>query len=275
VTGIFLFADKSGGVFAYECGYCGCVMREPGDLGEKDFVATTNNYNSADMIPYNLPAEWFSDTYFRYATIVKKLSMAPGGTLGFDFAKAAWLSNNWYDAATDTWSTVPVPNDPSDFNTCNVPGNQCEGGESQVVQFPAQKTTHLQSGGPHGTAIQYYWPDDPKPTGEYTKWQLHDSIEKLTAAASDDARKMIKAAQDSFAHNVRTLDKDTQASLRDLLNQATQAWSKGRSKEASASGGKGDRQTADMAQWGAACTDYATAQLYAQMVSTKLKGITR
>ena len=92
--------------------------------------------------------------------------------MGLDFAKALWAANDWYDATTDTWNTVPVPNDPIDLNTCNVPGNNCEGGESQVIQFPAQKTAYLQSGGPHGTSIQYYWPDDPKPTGEYTKWQL-------------------------------------------------------------------------------------------------------
>ncbi|MBP1696861.1 MAG: Acyl-coenzyme A:6-aminopenicillanic acid acyl-transferase [Deltaproteobacteria bacterium] len=274
VTGIFLFADKSGEVFAYECGYCGCVMREPGDLGEKDFVATTNNYNSAAMIPYNLPADWFPDTYFRYATIFKELSTAPGGTLGFDFAKAAWLSNNWYDAATDTWHTVPVPNDPSDFNTCNVPGNQCEGGESQVVQFPAQKTTHLQSGGPHGTAIQYYWPDDPKPTGEYTKWQLLNSISHMARAASDDALEMIQTARHSFARKAHALDPETQQWLRSLLMEATQAWWEGRMEQKSIerrpSGRNKHRQEEQMARWGAVYTNYATAQLYSQMVTTKL-----
>jgi hypothetical protein len=225
--------------------------------------------DSPDMIPYRIPAEWFPGTYVRYDTIHKELSSAAGGTIGLDFAKAAWLSNRWHDAPTDTWNTVPVPNDPSDYNTCNVPGNQCEGGEGQVIQFPVQNTAYLQSGGPHGTTIQYYWPDDPKPTGEYTKWQLLDSIEKLTAAASDDAFAMIKAARDSLAHRVRTLDKDTHAYLNDLMIQAIQAWSTGRSRQASASGGKGKK--ADVAQWGTTCTDYAKAQLYAQMVSTKLK----
>jgi hypothetical protein len=273
VTGIFLFADKSGDVFAYECSYCGCVTRRPGDLGEIDFVATSNNYNSPAMIPYRIPAEWFPDTYVRYDTIFKELSSAPSGTIGMDFAKAAWLSTNWYDVTTNAWHTVPVPNDPSDVNICNVPGNNCEGGESQVIQFPGQHIAYLQSGGPHGTAIQYYWPEDPKPTGEYTKWQLRNSIDKVASAASDDAWEMIDAARDTFGHKARRLDPATRKQLMDLLNQATQAWWKGRMEEASAQQTvhrKGGNKKTEMVLWSAALTDYATAQLYSQMVTTKL-----
>jgi hypothetical protein len=277
VTGIFLFADKSGDVLAYECSHCGCVARRPGDLGEKDFVASTNNYNSPAMIPYRIPAEWFSDTYVRYDTIFKELSSAHSGTIGMEFAKAAWLSNRWYDATTNTWNTVPVPNDPADFNICNVPGNNCEGGESQVIQFPAQHTAYLQSGGPHGTSIQYYWPDSPKPTGEYTKWQLLGSIQKVASAASDDAWSMIGAAWDALGHKARHLDDNNRGQLTSLLNHATQAWWKGRMEEASAQDAahhyQGDHKKAQSALWSTACTDYATAQLYSQMVSTKLKNI--
>jgi hypothetical protein len=275
VTGIFLFADKSGDVLAYECSHCGCVTRKPHDLGEnKDFVASTNDYNSPAMIPYRIPADWFPDTYVRYDTIFKELSSAPSGTIGVDFAKAAWLSNRWYDATTNTWQTVPVPNDPSDPNICNVPGNNCEGGESQVIQFPAHHIAYLQSGGPHGTSIQYYWPDDPKPTGEYTKWQLLGSIQKVASAASDDAWEMIAAAQDAFGHKARRLDPATRKQLMDLLNQASEAWWKGRIEEESAErttfGHDGHHKEAQMALWGAAYTNYATAQLYSQMVTTKL-----
>jgi hypothetical protein len=273
VTGIFLFADKSGDVFAYECSHCGCVTRRPGDLGEIDFVATSNNYNSPAMIPYRIPAEWFPDTYVRYDTIIKELSSAPSGTIGMDFAKTAWLSNNWYDVTTNSWHTVPVPNDPLDMNICNVPGNNCEGGESQVIQFPAQHIAYLQSGGPHGTAIQYYWPEDPKPTGEYTKWQLRNSIDKVAGAASDDALEMIDAARDTFGRKARRLDPATRKQLMDLLNQATQAWWKGRMEEASAQQTvhhKGGNKKTEMILWSAALTDYATAQLYSQMVTTKL-----
>jgi hypothetical protein len=276
VTGIFLFADKSGDVFAYECSYCGCVTRKPGDLGEKDWVASTNNYNHPDMIPYRIPEAWFPDTYVRYDTIFKELSSAPSGTIGVDFAKAAWLSNKWYDATNDTWHTVPVPNDPTDLNTCNVPGNNCEGGEGQVIQFPAQKTTYLQSGGPHGTSIQYYWPDSPKPTGEYTKWQLLGSIPKVADAASDDAWEMLEAAWGAFWYKARLLDPATRNELRRLLNEATQAWWKGKMEEAAAQhavhGHRGNNKKTEVVLWSAALTDYATAQLYSQMVTTKLNG---
>jgi hypothetical protein len=277
VTGIFLFADKSGDVFAYECSYCGCVARKPGDLGEKGFVATTNNYNDPTMIPYRIPADWFPDTYVRYDTIFKELSSAPTGTIGLGFAKAAWLSNNWYDVTTNAWQTVPVPNDPNDYFTCNVPGNNCEGGEGQVIQFPARKTAYLQSGGPHGTSIQYYWPDDPKPTGEYTKWQLKGSIHDMARAASEDADKMIEKASHSFAHKAYSLDVGTRNSLKRLLKEAKEALLKGRIAEEAAERAAfghngGHRKETRMALWGTAYTDYATAQLYAQMVSTKLRG---
>jgi hypothetical protein len=285
VTGIFLFADKSGDVFAYECSYCGCVTRRPGDLGEEDFVATSNNYNSPDMIPYRIPAEWFPDTYVRYDTILKELSSAPSGTIGMDFAKAAWLSNRWYDATTNTWHTV-VPNDFSQLDlttdpptpfVCYVPGNICEGGESQVIQFPAQKTAYLQSGGPHGTAIEYYWPDDPKPTGEYTKWQLRNSIDMVASAASDDALEMIQTAWNAFARKANALDPRTKQSLRSLLMDATRARREGTKEQKSIErrpSGRNKhykhRQEEQMARWGEVYTNYATAQLYSQMVTTKL-----
>jgi hypothetical protein len=274
VTGIFLFADESGDVFAYECGYCGCVAREAGEIYETDFVATSNNYNTSLMAPYAIPAEWFPDTYIRYDTIFMELSSAPRGTIGIDFAKAAWLSNDWYDAFTRKWQTVPVPNDPDDFNICNVPGNNCEGGESQVIQFPAQKTAYLQSGGPHGTSIQYYWPEDPKPTGEYTKWQLRSSIDKVAGAASDDALKMIDAAWDSFRDKAAILDRKTRHELNSLMTQAYNAWRKGKIAEkavkCTSNGRQGKDQKKEMARWGEAFTYYATAQLYSQMVTTKL-----
>jgi hypothetical protein len=280
VTGLFLFADHSGKVFIYEGGICGSAIRKPGDLGEnKDFVLSTNHYNSPEMAPYNLPAEWFPDTRVRYATALKKLSSAPTGTVGVDFAKALWAANDWYDASTDAWHTV-VPNDFSDVDptndtpyVCYVPGNLCEGGEYQIIQLPAQKTAYLQLGVPQGTSIQYYWPEDPKPTGEYTKWQLLGSIQKVASAASDDAWEMIDAAWDAFRHKAHQLDPTTRKELMGLLNQATQAWWKGRMEEASAQnadhGHHRDNKT-EMVLWSAALTDYATAQLYSQMVTTKL-----
>jgi hypothetical protein len=279
VTGLFLFADHSGEVFIYEGGICGSAIRKPGDLGEnKDFVASTNHYNSPKMEPYNLPADWFPDTRVRYATAFKKLSSAKPGTVGVDFAKALWAANDWYDGKK--WHTV-VPNDFSSVDptngtpyVCYVPGNLCEGGEYQIIQLPAQKTAYLQLGVPQGTSIQYYWPDDPKPTGEYTKWQLLGSIQKVASAASDDAWKMIGAAWDAFGHKARRLDPDTRQQLMDLLNQATQAWWKGGMEEASAQnadhGHHRDNKKTEMVLWSAALTDYATAQLYSQMVTTKL-----
>jgi hypothetical protein len=281
VTGLFLFADHSGEVFIYEGGICDSAIRKPGEYGEnKDFVVSTNHYNSTEMAPYNLPAEWFPDTRVRYATAFEKLSLAQPGTVGVDFAKALWAANDWYDALTNTWHTV-VPNDFSDIDptnatpyVCYVPGNLCEGGEYQIIQLPAQKTAYLQLGVPQGTSIEYYWPDDPKPTGEYTKWQLRNSIDKVASAASDDALKMINAAWDSFKDKADTLDFENRHAFMQLLIQAAQAWWKGEMEQASAErarpGHQGNIKKTQMAQWSAACTNYATAQLYSQMVTTTL-----
>jgi hypothetical protein len=279
VTGLFLIADQSGEVFIYEGGICGSAIRKPGEYGEnKDFVVSTNHYNSDKMDDYNLPAEWFPDTRVRYATAFQKLSDAKRHKVGVRFAKALWAANDWYDG--NNWHTV-VPNDFSDVDetndtpyVCYVPGNLCEGGEYQIIQLPAQKTAYLQLGVPQGTSIQNYWPDDPKPTGEYTKWQLRDSIHEVARAASNDALKMIETAWDSFGHKAGALERETRHSLQSLLMQASEAWWKGRMEEESAEraafGHNRHHKQAQMPLWSAACTNYATAQLYSQMVTTKL-----
>jgi hypothetical protein len=238
-------------------------------------------YNLKDFADEVVGFPLFPDTYPRYDTAFKKLSLAPAGTVDVDFAKALWAANDWYDASADTFQTVPEPNDFSYVDptngtpyVCYVPGNLCEGGEYQIIQLPAQKTAYLQLGVPQGTSIQYYWPEDPKPTGEYTKWQLLSSIPKVAGAASDDAQEMIRAAWDAFWHEARLLDPTTRNELRRLLNQATLAWWKGTMEEASAQhdvhGHHGGNKNKQMVLWSAALTDYATAQLYSQMVTTRL-----
>jgi hypothetical protein len=289
VTGLFLFADNSGKVFVYEGGSCTSAIRKPGDLGEnKDFIVSTNHFNDPSMTEYNLKDladdlgfPLFPDTYPRYATAFEKLSLAQPGSIGVDFAKALWAANDWYDALSKTWYTVPVPNDFSQVDptndtpyVCYVPGNLCEGGEYQIIQLPAQKTAYLQLGIPQGASIQYYWPEDPKPTGEYTKWRLLDSIHKVASAASDDALRMLQTAWDSFGDKADTLEAADRHSLKHLLIQASRAWWRGEMEQASAQrathGHHGHHNKGQMAAWGATCTDYATAQLYSQMVTTKL-----
>lgn len=277
VTGIFLFAGKSGEAFAYEVGACKSAVRKPGDLGEPtDFVATANNYNGGEMKPFAIPAEWFADTYIRYATLYQKLSKAKPGDIGLDFAKACWLSNDWFDAVNNAWKTVPVPNDPDNLETCNVPGNNCEGGESQVIQFPKQKTVYLQPGGPHGTSIKNYWPpkspSNPKPTGEYTKWQLLKSIDETARAASADTMEMLKKASNSLEQQGKVLDVKGKAELEELLKKAKEAWDRAKKIAAANSG---HNQAAFNHQWGLVYTDYATAQLFSQMVSTRLIALSK
>ena len=92
----------------------------------------------------------------------------------------------------------------------------------------------------------------------------------MVEAASDDALEMIEAAMDSLK-KAGALDTATQQSLTSLLTQATVAWSKGKAEEESAEHTAFDCDgKAQMALWGGAYTDYATAQLYAQMVTAQL-----
>jgi hypothetical protein len=274
VTGLFVFADRQKNVSVYEVGACGQALRKPGELGEKDFVISTNNYNSPTMSPYNLGAEYFDDTFIRYDTLFKKLSTANPHSVSLDFVKNAWLANDWFDAATGTWHTVSVPNQPHNWNTCNVPGNICEGGEYQIIQYPKDHTAYLQLGVPQGTSIQYYWPDNPKPTGEYTKWQIVESPDKTGNLAGDDALAMIMRAQDALRHKWQSLDAGARTEVTELMDQAIQAWWKGKVAEVSAyydGHGRYERNSKkQMAKWGEVFTDYAEAQLNAQMVSTKL-----
>jgi hypothetical protein len=132
------------------------------------FVASTNNFNGPEMVANNLPAAWFPDTYVRYATVFEKLMrQTSADAVDLDFTKALWSSNDWYDATTKTWNTVPVPNDPNDFNTCFVPGNLCEGAEYQAIQYPADKTAYLQLGNPQA-------PQSPI-TGRMTRSRLEST----------------------------------------------------------------------------------------------------
>lgn len=74
----------------------------------------------------------------------------------------------------------------------------------------------------------------PKPTGEYTKWQLRDSVQKMANAASDDALSMIRTASRAYYRDARSLDKQTRNDLKRLLNQAKRAWWEGKMAEKSA-----------------------------------------
>jgi len=274
-TGQFVFADKKRNIMVYETGACDWAIRKPGDLGEKDFLVQTNNYDDPRMVPYNLNPDYNADSYVRYDTLFEKLRAAGNRTVGLDFTKNVWLANDWFDVASKAWHTIPVANDEADPEMCNVPGNLCEGGEYQIIQNPKQNTVYLELGVPQGTSIVNYWPQDPKPTGEYTKWQLAESIDKTAGRAAADAFAMVEHAQIALSRAWPRLNSQTRSSVSELLNRATQSWWKGRQMEKEFSHQdhrKGDiLPKARMAQWGEVYTDYATAQLCAQMATTQLK----
>ncbi|MBP1628653.1 MAG: hypothetical protein H6Q00_3128 [Holophagaceae bacterium] len=273
-TGQFVFADKKHNIMIYETAVCNWAVRKPGDLGETDFLVQTNNYDDPSMVPYNLNPDYNPDSYVRYNTLFEKLRAAGNRTVSLDFIKNVWLANDWFDVASKTWHTIPVPNDNTDPNMCFVPGNLCEGGEYQIIQYPKLDTVYLQLGVPQGTSIVNYWPQDPKPTGEYTKWQLSESIDKTAGRAAADAFAMVERAQLAMFKAWPRLNIQTRKSVAGLLNQASQSWWKGRQMEKAFSLQDHRKGTTlpktRMAQWGEVYTDYATAQLYAQMASTQL-----
>ena len=272
VSGNYMIADNSGQIYTEEAGGCATQMLS---AGSSNFIAHNNHYVGSNMAQYDLPPEYFPDTFYRYATITQELTpLAAKGQLGLNTTKNLWLQNSWYDYINNAWNTVPVPNDPNDANTCNVPSNTCEGGLTQVIQFPSLKTTYLEMGNPQGTSIANYWPASPLPTGQYTKWQLQSSAFSTGWSALLDAGTMVSAASQAVSSKAfRSLSSSTQAGLMQQLAQANNALEAGVAMTMSS---YGIRDTnARMADLGAAYTQFATAQLDAQMISAAVAAATK
>ena len=258
VTGGFILTDASGNISAFEGTADKFQLSKPGDRGESGkFVVETNHLIDPSLKSLNpkwLPA---IGTYARYDTIFHLLQEATPGSVDFAFGKNFFASDDWYDAAKAVWHrNQPGIREVSNSHTS----------VSQSIFFPADLVAYLQTGTPSGIGIPAY------ATGEYMKIKLGASPKQVTAQADADAISLYWDARDSFEHDLNAkapfLTTPIVRDIRDKLDQAMFAYSLGMDRAAFAALAQ-DIQKQN-ALWGEALTQYAKAQLCAQMAKTAL-----
>ena len=258
VTGGFILTDASGNIFAFEGISDKFHLSKPGDRGESgQFIVETNHLIDPSLKSLNpkwLPA---IGTYARYNTIFQLLQEATPGSVNFAFGKNFFASDDWYDAEKAVWHR-------------NQPGvrqvSNSHSSVSQSIFFPADLVAYLQTGTPSGIGLPAY------ATGEYVKIKLAEDPKKVTAQADADAIALYWDARDSFERDLNEkaafLTTPIINEIRGKLDKASFAYSFGMDRSAFAA--LTENMQMQNALWAEAMTQYAKAQLYAQMAKTAL-----
>jgi len=264
VTGGFTMADAAGNISVFECNDLAYVLREPGDEGETGpFTVMTNHLVDPSLAAYN--PVWLEPalgTFTRYNTVFQFITESLG-TIDFPFAKGMFASNDWYDADAEQWH----------YNEPGAPGiSNDHTSVNQSIFFPADLVAYLQTGTPSGNGLPAY------ATGEYVKIKLSSDPDTntpnaLTAQAASDALSMywgaVELLERDLGDNAEYLTYGVAESMREKLDEAFVAYSLGIDREAYAD--LEEKNISEkLALYGAALTNYAKAQLYAQMVLTQL-----
>ncbi len=264
VTGLFIFADgATSKMYAYEANGQKAVARNPGDLGEKDFVVFANDFRGPGMLDWNYPGD-FQVNEGRYWT--NWMHLLPGAgtsTVDVGYVKNMWKSPDWYEKATESWHY----NDP--LNPA-VPGNPFGVGcHTNNIFLPASLTAYMQFGSPSGTG----WP--AYATGEYTTIKIVANVPNFVDTIQSDALAAYQTALAQYLTilNTGTLDPMLSQLLNDKLGDAFTAWSDGMVSEAEAY--YADKKNNQMTQYGEAATLYSKAQLLSQWVSSKLNALSK
>lgn len=260
VTGTFPMSDAAGNISVIECNSQAFLVREPGDLGEPGpFMVSTNHLMDPSLQVYNMPDLETSNTWYRYVTCFEYIKEAAAkGEVDFEWAKAMYSSDDWYDDATGTWHY-------------NEPGsNVNNAGVSQSIFFPADLIAYFHVGIPSGIGFP------GGSTGEYVKLQLADNPAAVTSGAGWEAYGLCNAAMNFLAkelnRNAPYLTYSVTQSLEEMLDEAMLEWERGMDREAFANMAEveGADINEQVALWSEALTHYAKSQLYAQMVITRL-----
>jgi Acyl-coenzyme A:6-aminopenicillanic acid acyl-transferase len=258
VTGGFILTDASGKISVYEGTADKFHLRHPGDSGESgQFVVETNHLVDPSLSAYNPPWLPAIGTYARYDTAFQLLKEAAPGAVDFTFCKNLYASDDWYDAGKGTWHrNVPGVREVSNSHTS----------VSQSIFSPADLTAYLETGTPSGLGLPAY------ATGEYVKIKLATDQKKVTYQADADALALYWDARDSFEHDLNAkaayLTPTIVNDIRGKLDQAFAAYSVGMDRISFAILATDPKKQAGL--WGEAMTNYAAAQLYAQMAKTAL-----
>lgn len=258
VTGGFILTDASGNILAYEGTADKFQLSKPGERGESgQFIVQTNHLIHPSLKFLN--PKWLPviGTYARYDTIFQLLQEAAPGSVNFAFSKNFFASDDWYDAAKAIWNrNQPGIREVSNSHTS----------VSQGIFFPADLVAYLQTGTPNGIGLPAY------ATGEYVKIKLALDPKKVIDQADADAIALYWDARDSFVRDLNSkaafLTPPIIADIRAKLDQAMVAYSIGMDRAAFGALMKDVKKRNSL--WSEAMTQYAKAQLYAQMAKTAL-----
>ena len=258
VTGGFILTDASGKISVYEGTADKFHLRHPGDAGEAgQFVVQTNHLVDPSLNAYNPPWLPVLGTYARYDTAFQLLKGAEPETVNFTFSKKLFASDDWYDAAKNTWHR-------------NTPGvkevSNSHGSVSQSIFFPADLIAYLQTGTPSGLGLPAY------ATGEYVKVKLATDPKKVVLQADTDTLALYWDARDAFEHDINAksgfLTRPIINDIRSKLDEAFAAYSLGMDRASYASLTSDEKKQVKL--WAEAMTYYSKGQLCAQMAKTIL-----
>jgi hypothetical protein len=263
-------ADAAGNILVFEGNSVEYGIRKPGDAGEVDpFLVQTNHFVNAAMQSYNIPWEkwsWNLGSKYRYATAFAYATVAAAnGETDFEFIKAMYSSDDWYDPDTKTWHY----NEPGSRNL----NNNFPSSVSQAVLFPADLIAYFQIGTPSGIGVPV------GATGEYVKLKLADDPATVTKNVKNIAFGCYREARNLFEkelnNNAPYLTYPIAQSLEEMLDEAMLEYQRGMDKNALAimAEVEGAAVNEEVALWGEALTHYAKTQLHAQMVTTQLENL--
>lgn len=260
VAGGFMMSDAAGNLSVFENSATHYHLRKPGDMGETGpYLVQTNNLVDPSLQQYN-PA-WLAPalgSYARYDTVFEFLKEAAPGTVDFKFAKALLSSDNWYDSLATLWHI----NEPGlTLNVSNDHTSIC-----QSIFFPADQIAYLQTGTPSGIGLP------ANSTGEYVKIKLATDPKTVASQADADALAYFWDAADNLEHDLNAkmayLTPSVISDIKGMLDNSFSAYSAGLDRAGFAALNTDTKQRLNL--WSSALTDFAKAQLYAQMAKSAI-----
>lgn len=263
VAGGFMMSDATGDLSVFETSADHYNVRKPGDMGEpRPFLVQTNNLVSPSLQQYNpVWLEIALGTYARNDTVSQFLKEAAPGAVDFGFAKAILSSDNWYDSAAALWHI----NEPG--QTLNLSNDHTS--VSQSIFRPADLTAYLQTGTPSGIGLPAY------STGEYVKIKLTTDPKTVTAQADADALAYFWDAADALEHDLNAksayLTNPVVTDIKGKLDNAFAAYTAGMDRAGFAALNTNTDPKQRLNLWASALTNFAKAQLYAQMAKSTLQ----
>jgi len=277
VTGTFVMSASNGSICVFESNSQVFAIRKPGDAGEDaPFLVQTNHFIHPELRKHNVlvPGIVWQDSLYRYATAWKYVSEAARrGAIDFEFAKKMFMSDDyfepkdWYNPEAGGQWRYNVPGSPNVLN--NFPASV-----AQSIFFPLDRIAYFQVGTPSGIGLP------AGATGEYVKFQLTNDIVTLVSKADEITFGLYSEARNLFQAELNRkapyLTDSVIQSIKEMLDKAMLEYEHGMIKAAHAylaMRNLGSKAPDVLALWSEVLTHYAHAQLYAQMVTTRLKNL--